>query len=329
MENTQQKREHKLTKGRIKKTLRTNLDLDVREIKACRCDKPCWSMERGNQRIDVELRDVLVEGSLDSPAIYNLRICNVSTEKREMIALTVRYFFHIEIGTNTLSIEEAAAMVNDANMAPSYIKTVLLNITDTGYGFCSEARFTITSTNDILECYNAVRFPVQHAASSTIMKINYYLQNKSQFDWEKKSVLRGDIEKYDNRFTLAKKQTTAQQPFYPLKKSISKNKLWFYIRIAMTAGAVVPWITLVVPRFFGKYAPDPYGLMVGSMVCAIIFFVLLAIYLIKRNKSWTIKISLKHWAIKTLCVIGCLLAILLCLLFTNSIFEILFWNTVL
>jgi hypothetical protein len=326
MENTQQIREHKLTKGRIKKLLRTDLFLDVREIKACRCENPCWSSERGNQRIDVELRDVLVEGNLDSPAIFNLRICNVSTENREMIALAVRYFFHIEIDTKTLSIEEAAALVNDANMAPSYIKTVLLNITDTGYGFCSEARFNITSTDDILECYNAVRFPVQHAASSAIMKISYYLQNKCQFDWEKKSVERGDIEKYDNRFTLAKKQTTAQQPFCLLKKSISKNRLWFYIRIALAAGAVVPWIILVVPRFFGKYAQDPYGLMVSSMVCAIIFFVLLAIYFIKK-KSWTIKICFMHWAIKTLCVIGCLTAILLCLLFTNSIFEMLFWNT--
>lgn len=243
MENTQQIREHKLTKGRIKKLLRTDLFLDVREIKACRCEKPCWSSERGNQRIDVELRDVLVEGNLDSPAIFNLRICNVSTENREMIALAVRYFFHIEIDTKTLSIEEAAALVNDANMAPSYIKTVLLNITDTGYGFCSEARFNITSTDDILECYNAVRFPVQHAASSAIMKISYYLQNKCQFDWEKKSVERGEIEKYDNRFHLPQKQAVAQHQLYPSKKItdviLKRGKLI----------ACISWIPLLIVAF--------------------------------------------------------------------------------
>lgn len=209
MEDIQQKREYKLTKGHIKKILKTDLDLNVREIKACRCDRPCWSIERKNQRVDVELRDVRVEGNLDSPAIYNLRICNVSTENREMIALAIRYYFHVEIDTSTLSIKEVATLVNDVNKAPTYIKTVLLNITDTGYRFCSEARFNIANIDDILECYYAIRFTVHRAASSTIMKIKYYLQNKNQFDWEKKSVERKDIEKYDNRFTLPKNQTTA------------------------------------------------------------------------------------------------------------------------
>ena len=209
MENIQQKREHKLTKGRIQKLLETDLNLHVREIKTCRCDRPCWSIERRNQRIDVEIRDVLVEGNLDSPAIYNLRICNVSTENQEMIALAIQYYFHVEIDTNTLSIKEAAALVNDVNKAPTYIKTVLLNITDTGYRFCSEARFNITSVEDILECYNAIRFTVHRGASSTIMKIGYYLQNKSQFDWEKKSVERDVIEKYDNRFTFNPKQAAS------------------------------------------------------------------------------------------------------------------------
>jgi hypothetical protein len=127
-----------------------------------------------------------------------------------MIALAIQYYFHIEIDTSKLQIEKAAALANDVNMAPAYIKTVLLNITDTGYGFCSEARFNITNIDDILECYNAVRFPVQHAASSVIMKIDYYLRNKRKFDWEKKSVERGDIEKFDNRFTLKRKRAKLQ-----------------------------------------------------------------------------------------------------------------------
>lgn len=227
MENTRQNKKHYFTKGYLKRLLKTNLDLNVQELKACRCDKPCWSKNRGNRRIDVDLKDIEVEGKLDCPAIFKLRICNVSTKNREMIALAIRYYFHIEIDTSKLSIEEATALVNDVNMAPVYVKTVLLNITDTGYGFCSEARFNITNIDDILECHNAIRFPVQRAALSTIMKINYYLQNKSQFDWEKKSVKRGDIEKYDNRFTLNPKQAAAQQPHYIIKDSASEDEVWY------------------------------------------------------------------------------------------------------
>ena len=243
MGNTRQKKKHYFTKGYIKKLLKANLNLDVHEIKSSRCDKLCWSTKRENQRIDVELRDVLVEGNLNSPAIYSLRICNVSTENREMIALAVRYFSHIEIDTNTLPIEEAAALVNDVNMAPSYVKTVLLNTTDMGYGVCSEAMFNITSIDDILECYYAIRSTLHRVASSTIMKINYYLQNKSQFDWEKKSVKRGEIEKYDNRFHLPQKQAVAQHQLYPSKKItdviLKRGKLI----------ACISWIPLLIVAF--------------------------------------------------------------------------------
>ena len=210
MENTRQKKESKLTKRYIKKLLRSDLFLVIQEISVSKCDRLCWSLNRKNQRIDVKLWDTEVEGNLDTAAIFKLRICNVSTKNREMIALAIRYYFHIEIDTSKLSIEETAALVNDVNMAPAYVKTVLLNTTDTGYGFCSEARFNITNIDDILECYNAIRFPVQRAASTTIMKIDYYLRNKRKFDWEKKSVERGDIEKFDNRFTLKRKRARLQ-----------------------------------------------------------------------------------------------------------------------
>jgi hypothetical protein len=206
MENTRQKKENKLTKRYIKKLLRSDSFLVIQEISVSKCDRLCWSLNRKNQRIDVKLWDTEVEGNLDTTAIFKLQICNVSTKNREMIALAIRYYFHVEVDTSKLSIEEAAALVNDMNMAPAYIKTVLLNITDTGYGFCSEARFNITSIDDILECYNAIRFPVQRAASSVIMKIDYYFQNKRKFDWGKKSVERGDIEKFDNRFKLKPKR---------------------------------------------------------------------------------------------------------------------------
>lgn len=227
MNNTPLQKVHAITKDEIAKILGTESDLDVREIKASQCDKVCWSMERGNQRIDVELRDIEIEGNLDSPAIFTLRMCDVSTENKKMTALAVQYYFHIEVDTSALSIGKAAALVNDMNLAPSYVKTVLLNITDTGYGFCSEARFNITNIDDILECYNAIKFPVQRAASSAIMKINYYLQNKSQFDWEKKSVKYGDIEKYDNYFTLNSKQSASQQPHYMIKDSAAEDEAWY------------------------------------------------------------------------------------------------------
>jgi len=206
MENTRKKKENKLTKRYIKKLLRSDLFLVIQEISVSKCDRLCWSLNRKNQRIDVKLWDTDVEGNLDTAAIFKLQICNVSTKNREMIALAIRYYFHVEVDTSKLPIEKAAALANDVNMAPAYIKTVLLNITDTGYGFCSEARFNITNIDDILECYYAVRFPVQRAASESRKRIDYYLKNKSNFDWEKKSVKYGDIEKYDNQFKLKRKR---------------------------------------------------------------------------------------------------------------------------
>ena len=41
------------------------------------------------------------------------------------------------------------------------------------------------------------------------------------------SVERGDTEKYDNRFTLTKKQLTAQQPHYIIKDSASEDEIWY------------------------------------------------------------------------------------------------------
>lgn len=225
MENTRQEKKQLFTKEDISRLLKTKLD--VCEIKASTCKKVCWSGNRENYRFDVKLEDVEVGGNLDCPAIFKLRICDVTTKNREMISLAIRYCFHIEVDTDTLSIEEVAALVNDMNMAPAHVKTVLLNVTDTGYGFCSEGRFNITSIDDILECYNAVRFHVQRAASNAIKKVNYYLRNKNQFDWEKRSVERGDIEKFDNCFKLTDSQMVTRQPHYMITDSMSDDDVWY------------------------------------------------------------------------------------------------------
>ena len=174
------------------------------DITEDRCDAHCWKekMRARTRRFELRLEDLELWNYSMRPSIFKLRICNIPSAKGNVNVLTIRYFFHLKIATGVISIAEVAALVNDWNIAFSATKTVLLDVTDKGYGFCSEIRCHVADTSEIMENYNRYKWIIYQAPEKIAAKIDYYLSHKDNWDWTKKSVKHDDIENYKNRFEI-------------------------------------------------------------------------------------------------------------------------------
>lgn len=204
MTDTKHTKRHYFTQVQILKSFKPNWKINLLDITEDRCDAHCWKekMRARTRRFELRLEDVELWTCSKHPAIFKLRICNIPSAKGNVNVLTIRYFFYLKIDTKVISIAEVAALVNDWNIAFSATKTVLLDVTDKGYGFCSEIRCHVADTSEILENYNRYKWIIYQAPEKIAARIEYYLTHKDNWDWTKKSVKHDDIENYKNRFEI-------------------------------------------------------------------------------------------------------------------------------
>lgn len=204
MTETKHIRHRYFTQKQIIKAFKPVEGIILLEIAEDRCDGHCWKekMRAKTRRFEVRLEDIDLWNGTKKPSIFKLRICNIPSAKGNVNVLTIRYFFHLKIDRAVISIPEVAALVNDWNIALSATKTVLLDVTDKGYGFCSETRCHISDVSEIPECYNRYKWIIHQAPVKIAARIDYYLNHKDDWDWTKKSVKHDDIENYKNRYEI-------------------------------------------------------------------------------------------------------------------------------
>ena len=202
MDDTKPTKRRYFTKTQIRKAFKVYPVSIIGEVEEAKCDFKCFAGKRvaKARRFDVELEDVEIREQVISPAFFKLRICNVPVEEHNVNVLSIRYYFHLEINPNKISIEKVSACVNDANSSFSYVKTILLQVTDKGYGFCAETRCHVADVNEIKECYDKYKWNLHWAPRSIALRIDNYLTNKKGWDWTERSVTHAEVNSYKNLY---------------------------------------------------------------------------------------------------------------------------------